>query len=79
MLVIDVGGRGQLSRNAEEEDVLKGLAISLKVICEKVKFRIMIFAVIFVIMNGHTCKLFKSLLNDDRSNQGQWGDKYGLT
>ena len=46
-----MGGRGQLSRITEEEDVLLGLAISLKVICEKVKFRIMIFAVIFVIIN----------------------------
>ena len=24
----------------------------------------MIFAIIFVIINGHTCKLFKNILND---------------
>ena len=24
----------------------------------------MIFAIIFLIMNGHTCKLFKNILND---------------
>ena len=40
--------------------------ISLKVTCEKGNFSNCVFAIIFVIINGHTrtCILFKFILND---------------
>ena len=37
----------------------------------------MIFAIIFMIMNRHTCKLFKNILNDVQT-EANGGDNYGL-
>ena len=45
-----------------EEYVLLRHVISLKVICENVKFQTAIFAIMFVILNIHACKLFKTYL-----------------
>ena len=44
--------------------VLLRREISLKVICEKSNFQIVIFAIVFVTMNGHAYKLFKNIFND---------------
>ena len=44
--------------------VLLRLEISLKVICEKVKFSNCDFAILFMTMNGHTSKLFKNIYYD---------------
>ena len=38
--------------------------ISLKVICDKSNFQTVIFAILFVTMNGHKYKFFKSIYND---------------
>ena len=46
------------------ESILLRRGISLKVICEKVNFHTMIFAIIYEIMNRHTCKLIKNILDD---------------
>ena len=43
--------------------LLSSREISLKVICEKVKFQTMIFAFV-IVMNRHTCKSFNKILND---------------
>ena len=47
-----------------KEFVLLGHAIALKVNYEKVKYSNCVFAITLVIMNGHTCKLFESIIND---------------
>ena len=47
-----------------QENILFRREISLKVICEKINFQIVIFAISFVFMNGHTCKLVKNILDD---------------
>ena len=47
-----------------KESVLLRREISLKVFCEKVNFLNCDFAMLFVIMNKHTCKLFNNILND---------------
>ena len=46
------------------------------VICEKENFQNVSFAIILVIMNGHTCKplVFKNVLKDVQTN-GNGGDK----
>ena len=53
--------------------------ISLKVICEKSNFQSMIFAIMFVSTNGHTYKLFKSILNDFLAKGKGEINLYGLT
>ena len=58
--------------------VLLGHEISLKDICEKVKFSNYDFCIIFVTMNGHTYKLFKNVFNDFLTGEKR-GDTYGLT
>ena len=44
--------------------VLLSGEVSIKVICEKVKFQTVIFAIIFVTINGHTSKLFQNIFHD---------------
>ena len=46
-----------------KEDIVFGRKISLKVICVKKKLNCN-FAIIFVVINIHIYKLFKSILND---------------
>ena len=38
--------------------------IPLIVICEKSNFQTVVFAIMFVTVNGHTYKLFKNVFND---------------
>ena len=48
----------------------------LKSFVKKSKFQIVIFAINFVAMNGHTYKLLKkTTLFSDCSNRGKMGDK----
>ena len=53
----------------KKEFVLLKHAISLKVKYEKVNFQTVFFAIILVIINGHTCKLFEKSI-DDVQNKG---------
>ena len=45
-------------------DILLRYEISLKVICEKVNFQIMIFAIILCLRMDITYKVFKNIFND---------------
>ena len=47
----------------DKADVLLNCEISLKVICEKVNFQTVIFAIIFMTRNENTYKLFKNIFN----------------
>ena len=47
-----------------KESLPLSTGISLKVICEKVKFSNYDFCNNLMIMNSHTCKLFSNILND---------------
>ena len=47
-----------------KRDVMLRREISLKVICEKLNFQTVIFAIIFVTLNGHIYELFSNILNN---------------
>ena len=61
------GARKIVPRHKEYVHVLLRSGISLTDICEKVKFSTCVFVIIFVNMNGHTCKLFQIILDDVRA------------